>query len=370
MTFIRSIIDTLTDLAHPSLQESYDNTGLLTGDPAWPCTGVLCTLDVTEDVVNEAILEQTNLIVAHHPLILRQLKTLVPGTAVERTLVKAIKHDIAIYAIHTNYDNVHHGVNLALARTLGLSPSDLKVLAPMGGKLAKLYTYVPAQYAEQVKTALFAAGAGRIGLYAECGFETSGKGSFRPGEGSDPFIGRAGGPRETVDELKIEVIFPIWLKNRVLNALKTAHPYEEVAYEVLLTENEHQEVGAGMIGNLPETMSEMDWLNHVKEKLGIPVLRHSALTGNPVKKVAICGGAGAFLQKKALQAGADTFLTADLKYHDFFEPEGRMLLMDIGHGESERGAMTQLCQFLHEKFPTFAVLQTKVDTNPVRYFKG
>jgi len=365
---ISEIINIIELLAPPSLQENYDNAGLLAGEPHLECFGVVCSLDLTEEVIDETIVAGANLIVTHHPVIFKALKSLTPANYEARCLVKAIKNDISIYAVHTNYDNVLKGVNLALAKKIGLATSTLQMLAPVAGKLVKLFTYVPLSHAETLKQGLFDAGAGHIGQYMECSFSTTGTGTFRPMEGTNPFIGTAGGNREQVEEQKIEVIFPLWLKNKVMAALRTHHPYEEIAYELVMTENELQEAGSGMIGELTAPLAEKDFLMHIKNSLGISMIRHTALLGRDIKRVAICGGAGAFLIKNAMGKQADAYLTADLKYHDFFDPEGQMLLLDIGHYESEIPAVAQLTNYLQQKFPTFAVLQSKTDTNPVRYF--
>ena len=367
MEKIITIIDFLQTLAPLQLQEPYDNAGLITGNPLDVCKGIICALDATEEVVSEAIVADANLIVTHHPLIFKPLKSLSPTSAIKRALLKAIKHDIAIYAIHTNYDNVIDGVNRALALSLKVKKESLAILSPLSGKICKLYFTVPKEFSEQVKNALFAAGAGKIGLYSECSFETNGIGTFRPLEGSRPFIGEASGLRETIEELKLEVIFPIWLKDKVLEALKTSHPYQEVAYEVMMTENMHQETGAGMIAELGAEMWPEQFLDYIKERLSLKSVRHTQWPQKPIKKLAFCGGSGSFLIKQAIASGADAYLTADLKYNDYFEADGKILLVDIGHYESEIAAIGQLTKILMEKFPTFAVLQTKVVTNPVQY---
>ncbi len=365
---ISEIIHSIENLAPLPLQESYDNAGLLAGDPALDCSGVMCALDLTEEVIDETIVAGGNLIVTHHPIIFKSLKSLSNSTYTGRCLLKAVKNDIAIYAVHTNYDNVIKGVNLALAQKLGLLQASLKILSPVAGKLARLFTYVPHAHADGVRQALFDAGAGQIGQYSECSFSTTGTGSFKPSEETRPFIGSPGGNRELVEEQKIEVIFPVWLQNKVLAALRKSHPYEEIAYEIILTQNEYQDAGSGMIGELPEPLAETDFLRHVKNALGISMIRHSPLLHKPIKSVAFCGGAGSFLLKNAIGRGADAYLTGDLKYHDFFDPDGKILLLDIGHYESEIPAVAHLANYLRLKFPTFAVLQTKVDTNPVNYF--
>lgn len=365
---ISEIIKSIELLAPPALQESYDNAGLLAGELQQDCTGVVCSLDLTEAVIDECMVAGANLIVTHHPIIFKPLKSLSPQNYPERCLVKAIKNNLAIYAVHTNYDNVLKGVNLALAKKIGLTHSSLKIMAPAEGKLAKLYTYVPLSHAEIVKQGLFDAGAGGIGRYEECSFSFTGTGTFKPLEGTNPFIGTSGGTREMVDEQKIEVIFPVWLKSKVLAALRRCHPYEEIAYDLILTENVYEQAGAGMIGTLSEPMDEKAFLQHIKNSLELRIIRHSPLSGRKIKTVAICGGSGAFLSKHALALQADAYLTGDLKYHDFFDPDGKMLLLDIGHFESEIHAVAQLTNYLKEKFPTFAVLQTEIDTNPVQYF--
>ena len=365
---ITDILKAIELLAPPALQENYDNAGLLAGEPQQECAGVVCSLDLTEAVIDECIVAGANLIVTHHPIIFKPIKSLSPKTYHERCLIKAIKNDIAIYAVHTNYDNVFRGVNLALAQKISLTPSSLKIMAPIEGKLVKLSTYVPVSHAEILKNGLFEAGAGNIGMYEECSFSTKGTGTFKPLDGTNPFIGKPGGNRENVEEQKIEVIIPLWLKTKVLAALRRHHPYEEIAYDLVFTENAYEQVGSGMIGELSEPMDEQVFLAHIKKSLGIRFIRHSSAIGRQVKTVAICGGAGAFLIKNALGYQADAYLTGDLKYHDFFDPDGKMLLLDIGHYESEIHAIAQLTNYLQEKFPTFAILQTKIDTNPVQYY--
>jgi hypothetical protein len=284
---------------------------------------------------------------------------------VERTVIAAIKNDIAIYAIHTNLDNVIDGVNGKMAAVLGLE--NISVLSPKDNILKKLFTFAPADKSEQVRQAIFEAGAGHIGNYSECSFNVPGKGTFKAGIGTDPFVGKIG-ERHEENEIKIEVIFPAWLENRVVAAMMSAHPYEEVAYDVISLNNSRPEIGAGMIGELPEALIEKDFLVKVKLGFALPIIRHTVFTGKAIKKVALCGGAGSFLVAKALAAGAGAYITADLKYHDFFDANGRMLLADIGHYESEQFTISLLAERLEQKFPTFAVLKTAVETNPVRYF--
>lgn len=368
MIKIQEIIELLEQWAPPAFQEDYDNSGLITGNRATYCDGVLCTLDATETVVDEAIERGCNLIVAHHPIVFRGLKKLSGGSYPERALIKAIKNDIAIYALHTNLDNIRTGVNQWLAEKTGLRSQSLQVLAPKKGLLNKLTTYVPVNDAEQLRTALFAAGAGGIGNYDECSFNTTGTGTFRPLEEANPHIGTAGGPRERVEEVRIEMVFPVHLQTRILHALHQAHPYETVAYNILALQNEYQDAGSGLVGELPGATEEKAFLAGLKAKLGLSLIRHSPWLNRPIRTVAVCGGAGSFLIQKAIQAGADVLVTSDLKYHEFFEADGRILLADVGHFESEQWAIDGIATYLTTKFPTFAVRKTRVNTNPVRYF--
>ena len=329
-------------------------------------TAVLLTLDVTEDIINEAITRRCNMIVAHHPLIFSGLKRLAGRTYVERCVALAIKNDIVIHAAHTNLDNMRHGVNAKIAQKLGMQQTQL--LSPVPHTLRKLYTYAPVTAANAVRNALFAAGAGHVGNYSECSFNTPGTGTFKPGYATNPAIGQAGGNREVVDEVKIEVLVPHDRENAILQALRSHHPYQEVAYEIVLLQNANQEIGAGMIGFLEQEMDEVDFLKFVKQTMKTECIKHTALRGRKVKKVAVCGGSGSFLLKNAIQAGADIFITADYKYHQFFDADSRVIIADIGHYESEQYTVEIFETILKEKFPNFAILLSNIATNPVKYF--
>lgn len=365
MIKIADIIHELESLAHPSLQESYDNTGLILGNPQWNCSGVLCCLDALENVVDEAIALNYNLIVAHHPIIFKGLTRINGKNYIERVLIKAIKHDIAIYAIHTNLDNVLHGVNNQLAKLFELQ--NTQILSSKSQQLQKLYTYAPKNQLETIKRALFDAGAGEIGNYSECSFSVLGLGTFKPGNTANPTLGEIG-KQHVEEEYKIEVIFPKYLMNKVLTALKKAHIYETVAYEVITLANENQELGSGLIGDLSQPIEIQSFLQQVKTTFQLRSLKHTNCQKKQIKKVAVCGGAGSFLIHQAKHAGADAFITSDIKYHEFFDAENNMLLIDIGHYESEQFTMDLLVDVLRAKFPNFAVLKTKVNTNPVHYF--
>jgi dinuclear metal center YbgI/SA1388 family protein len=362
---VQDITTYLEKLAPLSLQENYDNAGLLTGNKNWPCTGVLVSLDVTEQVVAEAVRQKCNLIVAHHPIIFTGLKNINGNNYVEKTIIAAIKNDVAIYAIHTNLDNVLHGVNAKIADALGLV--NRRVLLPKAGLLKKLFTFVPQAHAKTLRQALFVAGAGHISNYSECSFSTVGEGTFKPEEGSRPVLGQVG-KRHNEPEIKIEVIFPAWLEASICAALKAAHPYEEVAYDVVPLSNLHNATGSGLIGELPTEIAENELLKKLKQAFNVQAIRHTELLDRPVKTVAVCGGSGSFLTKTAASAGAQFFVSADFKYHDFFDADEKIVIADIGHYESEQFTIELLSEFLQQKFPTFAVLKTGINTNPIKVF--
>jgi len=361
---VKDITDYLESLAPLAYQKSYDNSGLLTGEPTQEITSVLVTLDCTEAVVEEAISLGSNMIVAHHPIIFKGIKKLTGSNYVERTVLKAIRNHIALYAIHTNLDNVHTGVNRKIGEKIGLR--NMKILQPKKDTLTKLVTFVPKENMETVMSALYRAGAGKIGNYKNCSFNVEGIGTFMPTEKATPHIGQAN-HQETVNEVRAEVIFPVHLEDTILGVLRKAHPYEEVAYYLSRLENVNQEVGSGMIGELETPIEPLTFLNHLKKSMALNVIRHTQLLGEKVKKVAICGGSGSFLLGQAIQSGAQFFVSADFKYHEFFDTEGKITIVDIGHYESEQYTKDLLGEILKEKFPTFAVNFSSIDTNPIRY---
>jgi dinuclear metal center YbgI/SA1388 family protein len=363
---IVDIIAVIEKFAAPELQEEYDNAGLIVGDPGRDCTGVLCTLDVTEAVVQEAKERGANLIIAHHPIIFRGLKKINGKNYVERTVIEAIKADIAIFAAHTNLDNILLGVNGMMAKKLGLK--NIRILQPKNKMLRRLITFAPNDKAEEVRQAVFEAGAGEIGKYQECSFNSEGTGTFKAGEGADPYVGEIG-KRHNEKETKIEIVYPFYLEKQVVKALVQNHPYEEVAYDIFTMENVHFGIGAGIVGELESPTEEKEFLKLVRQAFGAEGIRHTKLLGKAVRKVALCGGAGSFLIKNAVQQGADIYLTADIKYHEFFDAEDKIVVADIGHYESEQFTTDLVYGLLVEKFPTFAVLKSKVNTNPVHYFK-
>jgi dinuclear metal center YbgI/SA1388 family protein len=361
---INEIIAQLEILAPPSLQESYDNAGLLTGSGSWEVSKALICLDSTEEVIDEAIKNGCNLVIAHHPIIFNGLKKITGRNYIERTIIKAIKNDIAIYAIHTNLDNVRQGVNAKIAAVLGLN--DTFILSPKSELLRKLVTFCPVEQAEKVRNAIFEAGAGHIGNYDSCSFNVKGIGTFRGNEQSNPFVGEQGTLHQEEEE-RIEVIYPDYLENKILQALHTAHPYEEVAYDIYPLKNKFTQTGSGICGDLKTEIEIHAFLQLVKERFNAGMIRYTNPVKAKIKKIAVCGGSGSFLLKDAIAAGADAFITADFKYHQFFDADNNLIIIDIGHYESEQFTSQLLFDYLQQKFPTFALVLSKTKTNPINY---
>ncbi len=363
---IKNITNYLEQIAPSGLQESYDNSGLLIGNQENEVNKVLISLDVTHDVLEEAIKNKCNLIISHHPLIFKGIKRLNGGNFVEDLVIKAIKNDISIFAIHTNLDNVSQGVNGALAKKIGLK--NTRVLSAKTGELNKLVVFCPQTHAEEVRNSMLEAGAGHIGNYSHCSFNAVGKGSFKAGEGANPFVGEI----EKIhfeNEVRIETILPKRMISRVMDAMLAVHPYEEVAYDIYPLANTSENIGSGMIGNLDEETDTEEFLKTIKETLKASHFRHGPFhEGRKVKKVAICGGSGSFLMEAAYRQNADLFITGDLKYHDFFEYNGKMTLVDAGHYETEQFTKELLFDLLTKKFPNFALQISGINTNPVSFF--
>ena len=361
---IKEIISVLEEMAPLAYAEDFDNVGLLVGDQETEATGVLVCHDALENVIEEAITKKCNLVVCFHPILFSGLKKITGKNYVERAVIKAIKNDIAIYAVHTALDNHQEGVNKIFCDTLGLI--NTKVLIPKHNFIRKLVTYTIPENAEEVRNALFDAGAGTIGNYENCSFNSKGIGTYMGNEHSNPQIGER---FEFVqgDEIKIEVTFEKHLENKILKALFKSHAYEEVAYEIYELQNQHQNIGLGMIGELETPMEAEAFLHFAKEKMQCGGIRHSDFTGKKIKKVAVLGGAGSFAIKNAIQAGADAFLTADLKYHQYYEAENQLLLADIGHFESERYTKNYIVEYLRKKILNFAVILSEENSNPVKY---
>ncbi|QEE49526.1 Nif3-like dinuclear metal center hexameric protein [Flavobacterium alkalisoli] len=361
---IKDVITVLEQMAPLAYAEDFDNVGLLVGNSNNQTTGVLVCHDALENVIDEAIAKNCNMVVCFHPILFSGLKKITGKNYVERSIIKAIKNDIAIYAVHTALDNHKHGVNKIFCDALGLQ--NTKILIPKENHIRKLITYTIPENMEKLRNALFDAGAGNIGNYENCSFTSQGFGSYQGNNDSNPTIGM---PGEFVEdkEIKIEVTFEKHLESKILKALFSNHVYEEVAYEIYSLENRHQNIGLGMIGEFEQAMDEKDFLRFVKEKMKAGGIRHSAFTGKPIKKVAVLGGSGSFAIKNAIAQGADVFLTADLKYHQFYEAEGKLLLADIGHFESERYTKNYIVDYLTKKIPNFAIILSEENTNPVKY---
>ena len=361
---INDITDFLESVAPTSLQESYDNSGLLIGSKKDEVAGVIITLDITEEVIDEAIQEKCNLIVAHHPMIFRGLKRLNGNDLTERLVIKAIKYDIAIYAIHTNLDNVTGGVNGILAEKLGIK--NTRILKPSRSGLLKVVCFCPTDYLEKVQSAMFESGAGHIGNYDSCSYYSGGTGTFKALGGSNPFVGKQNELHKE-NEIRIETIVPEFSLSAVIKVMIEAHPYEEPAYDIYKIENQNNNIGSGMIGEIDKELPIADYLKIVKEALGTSYIKHNKLISRPVKKVAICGGSGSFLINTAAKQNADLFITADIKYHDYFEHVGKMTIADAGHFETEHPVKELIYALLKEKFPNFALQISKVGGNPVSF---
>lgn len=364
MVKAKEIINVIEETAPLTYQESYDNSGWIVGEPEQKVKGVLISLDVTIEVLDDAIANGENLIITHHPLIFKPVKRLMAGNQVDDILIKAIRHGVMIYSTHTSMDNAWMGVNRELFRRLDLQ--NFSILRPLANAIKKLVVFVPEDYAEKVRKAIFEAGAGAIGEYDSCSYNLQGKGSFRAGENADPFVG---GKEEIhyEPEQRVETVVPVHLLSDVLNAMEQAHPYEEVAYDIYPVENSHDRVGSGALGEFKNPQNGKDFLDHLKKTLDIPVLRYAGKEPEKIKKVAIAGGSGNFLIPDAIKAEANVFVTADLKYHDFFMGQEKILLVDAGHYETEQFTKYLIKDLLTQKFSNFAVRISQVNTNPVNY---
>lgn len=364
MTTVRTITGWIEEVAPLALQENYDNAGLLVGSPDMLVTGVLLTIDVIEDIVDEAIQYGCNLIISHHPLIFRGLKNITGQNDIQRCIIKAIKNDIAIYAAHTNMDNVLSGVNGKIAEKIGLI--NQQILQPKKEILLKLITFVPRDYLSEVQNALFEAGAGNIGNYDSCSYTSEGEGTFRANENANPFVGEIL-IKHTEPEIRLEVLFPQFLKTKIIDALLQSHPYEEPAYDLISLVNNWNSVGAGIVGDLPVETDEMEFLMHLKKIFQLDALRHTSFLHKKIRKVAVCGGSGSELTNEAIDSGADVFISADFKYHEYFDAKNKILIADIGHYESEQFTKDVFYEIITKKIPKFAVRISDVKTNPIKY---
>jgi dinuclear metal center YbgI/SA1388 family protein len=360
---LSDIIKILEKFAPPVLQENYDNSGLLIGKASNEIHKALVSVDLTEEVLDEAISKSANLIISHHPIIFGGLKRLNSSNYVERIVEKAIKNDISIYAIHTNFDNTIKGTNSYIANKLGLK--NLRVIKPAKNILKKLAVFCPLSHAEIVREAIFEAGAGNIGDYDSCSFNISGKGSFRAGANTNPHVGEIG-KLHFEEEVKIESVFPGFLQGKIISKMIETHPYEEVAYDIYPLENIYDKIGSGVIGELEYELEEEEFLKKIKKLTDSKCIKHTNLRGKSIKKVALCGGSGAFLIKDAKALSADIYITGDVKYHEFFDAENKMIIADVGHYESEQFTKDLIISIIKENFSKFAVLNSEINTNPVK----
>ncbi len=361
---VKDIVNAIEEFAPPALQESWDNSGLLVGNPSDEVKSALITLDVTEAVVDEAVKNRDDIIIAHHPLIFGGLKRLNGKSDAERAVMKAIKNDIAIYAAHTSIDVMQNGVSWRMAKKIGLT--DIKTLSPQKGLLKKLVAFVPENKITQVRDAVFEAGAGTIGEYDACSYNLEGYGTFKAGDNTNPYVGEKG-KLHFEKEIRFETIFPAFLQGNVITALLNAHPYEEVAYDIYPVENKHPQVGLGVIGNLPNETDTDDFLSNLKDAFECKAIRHTAIHKSKISKIALLGGSGSSFLNSAMTAGADVFVTADVKYHQFFDAENKIIIADIGHYESEQFTKELFYEIVTNKFSKFAVRLSEINTNPVNY---
>lgn len=362
---IREITNYLESLAPLGSQESYDNAGLICGDKNTLVTNALISLDCTEEIIEEAIEKGCNLVISHHPIVFKGLKTFTGKNYVERTIIKAIKHGISIYAIHTNLDHYKFGVNYKIGELLKVKHP--KILSPTQNNLNKVIVYAPLSHSQKITESMFEAGAGQIGNYSECGFSSEGIGSYKADSNASPFLGKINN-RHQENELKIEVLVSSHKLSQVISSMLTNHPYEEVAYDIIPLHNKNQYEGAGMIGELETEVDTLDFLKQLKTTFNCYIIRYTNIHKTKIKKIAWCGGAGSFLLQQAKQQNADIFITGDFKYHEFFDAENQIIIADIGHFESEQFTIDLIGELLSKKFTKFAPCLTGINTNPVKYF--
>jgi dinuclear metal center YbgI/SA1388 family protein len=361
---VKDIASIIEEFAPLGYQESYDNAGLIVGSPASKVKGILLCVDVTPEVIDEAIANNANLIVAHHPVIFSGIKRLTGANYTERSIIKAIENKISIYCAHTNLDSVWNGVSMSIAKRLDLR--NLEILDPADNQLVKLITFVPHKDAQNVRLAMFNAGGGQVGEYDQCSYNLEGTGTFRAGDNTNPHVGEVGEIHQE-PETRVELIVPKPILPKVINALLKAHPYEEVAYDVYPLLNKNPRAGIGMAGLLPEPIDEIEFLKKIKKIFNASCIRHTPLRGKPIEKIAFCGGSGSSLLPKSIGVNADIFITSDVKYHQFFDADGKILIADIGHFESEQFTVDIFYELLTKKIANFAVLKTNVKTNPIKY---
>ncbi len=362
---VKDIIQCFENFAALQLQEDYDNSGLQVGNFENTITGILISLDITPEIIEEAIEKKCNLIIAHHPLIFNKLNKIIGNNDIEKSIILAIKNDISIYCSHTNLDKANGGVSFKIGEKIGLN--NIKVLNPEKNILEKIVVFVPDNYAQQVREAMFEAGAGQVGNYDNCSYNIIGEGSFRAGKNTNPFCGEIG-KIHFEKETRIETIYPKYLRNKTINAILKSHPYEEVAYDIYKLENSCNNIGLGIIGELDQEISEIEFFTLLKARFNCKIIKHSQLLNKKIKKVACCGGSGAFLINIAKEAEADVFVSGDIKYHDYFLTENKIIITDIGHYESEQFTKEIFYDVIMKNNPNFAVQFSEKNVNPIKTF--
>jgi dinuclear metal center YbgI/SA1388 family protein len=364
MARVSEIMHAVEAWAPPQVAWEKDNVGLQTGDPAQDVNGVLIALELTQEILNDAVQQNCNLIVTHHPFIFHPIRNITADTPDGSLLLNLIRSGINLYAAHTNLDFSRDGVSFALAHKLGLS--DLRFLHREASGMRKIAVFVPPDYVENVTGAMAAAGAGLLGDYEYCSFRLRGTGTYKPLDGAQPFAGSVG-TLEQAEEIRIEMVVPAWRLSPVVKAMISAHPYDEVAYDVFTSEALNPNFGAGVFGHYPTPLGVQEFLSRIKSVLNTPTIRYTIGNSDTVRTVAVCGGSGSDLLRSALLSGADAFVTADIKYHTFHEARGNILFVDAGHYETEIGILDSIEKYLSDKFPRTRISVTKVNTNPIQY---
>ncbi|WP_185851127.1 Nif3-like dinuclear metal center hexameric protein [Blattabacterium cuenoti] len=362
---VKHIAEKLEIFAPIEYAESYDKIGLIVGSYDQEVKKIMITLDLTEEVFSESMDKKCNLIISFHPILFKPIKSLIGNNYSERVLISALKNNISVYVIHTNLDVIWDGTHSYISKLLKLTKEE--VLFPKEGSIKKLTTYVPYSYSEKVRNALFNAGAGNISNYSHCSYNVDGYGTFMGNDKTKPFLGKKG-YFHMEKEMCINVIFPTHKLHSIKHALFNSHPYEEVSYEIYKIENINPYLGIGRIGLLEEEMNEYDFLHYLKRKMSLSCMRHSIFTGKNIKNVSIIAGSGSFGIEKSIEMKADVFISSDFKYHDFFKSNQQILIVDIGHYESEKSNKYLLKYFLDKKFIHIPIYESEIDTNPVKYF--
>lgn len=361
----KDIFDRIERWAPREIAWERDNIGLQVGSADREVNKILLTLDLTEPALKKALEQNCSLIITHHPLIFNPLKKIdIQNNLKSRLIEKLIKNNITLYSAHTNLDYTKKGVSFILAEKLALK--NLRFLSPIERTQSKIVVFTPSYSLEKVSDAIFSAGGGIIGEYSECSFRSNGKGTFRGSELSNPSIGIKK-KKEIVDEIRLEVVADNWKINSVMHAIKKVHPYEEPAIDIYPLKNRGN-YGVGAVGELNKPMSAAYFLNYVLDKLKIRNFRYSGKSGGMISKIAVCGGAGSEYINDAVNAGADAFITADVRYHAFQEAEGKILLIDAGHYETEIFALDAVSRFLKKNFEDIEIIKFTKNVNPVIFY--